>query len=315
MAGASLLALLDDIAVLLDDVSVMTKVAAQKTAGVLGDDLAVNAEKVTGVAADRELPVVYAVFKGSLLNKAMLVPAAIVIAAFAGWLITPLLIAGGLFLCYEGFEKLWHHFTQSADERHAEQESLRRQLEDPATDPLKLEKKRIKGAIRTDFILSAEIIVITLGIVGDASLLVRASVLSTIALVMTLGVYGLVAAIVKIDDLGLYWIQTEREGLIGSALRAIGRGLLALAPRLMRVLTVVGTAAMFLVGGGILVHGIAQLHHLADLFLQLIQQGLGDNAVVNVVVPQVFSATVGVLAGAAVLLVLSGVFRAYKSSE
>lgn len=314
MAGASLLALLDDITVLLDDVSVMTKVAARKTAGVLGDDLAVNAEKVTGVAADRELPVVYAVFKGSLLNKAMLVPAAIAIAAVADWLITPLLIAGGLFLCYEGFEKLWHHFSHSADERHEEQERLRRKLEDPATDPLKLENKRIKGAIRTDFILSAEIIVITLGIVGDASLLVRASVLSTIALVMTLGVYGLVAAIVKIDDLGLYWIQSEREGPLGALLRLTGRGLLALAPRLMRVLTVVGTAAMFLVGGGILVHGIEQLHHLSEHFLHVSQQGLGDNAVVNALVPQLFSATLGVLAGAAVLLVLSGVFRLFKSA-
>lgn len=314
MAGASLLALLDDIAVLLDDVSVMTKVAARKTAGVLGDDLAVNAEKVTGVAADRELPVVYAVFKGSLLNKAMLVPAAIAIAAVADWLITPLLIAGGLFLCYEGFEKLWHHFSHSADERHEEQESLRRKLEDPATDPLKLEKKRIKGAIRTDFILSAEIIVITLGIVGDASLLVRASVLSTIALVMTLGVYGLVAAIVKIDDLGLYWIQNEREGPLGAVLRVTGRGLLALAPRLMRVLTVVGTAAMFLVGGGILVHGIEQLHHLSEQFLQISLQGLGNNAVVGALAPQLFSATLGVLAGAAVLLVLSGVLRLFKSA-
>ncbi|MFT4873341.1 DUF808 domain-containing protein [Congregibacter sp.] len=312
MAGASLLALLDDIAALLDDVSVMTKVAARKTAGVLGDDLAVNAEKVTGVAADRELPVVYAVFKGSLLNKAMLVPAAIVIAAVADWLITPLLIAGGLFLCYEGFEKLWHYLTHSADARRDEHDALRQKLEDPTTDPLKLEKKRIKGAIRTDFILSAEIIVITLGIVGDASLLVRASVLGTIALVMTLGVYGLVAVIVKIDDLGLHWIQSEREGSLGGILRAMGRGLLVLAPRLMRVLTVVGTAAMFLVGGGILVHGIPQLHHLSERLLHTVQEGLGANALASAIVPQLFSAAAGLLAGAIVLLVLSTVLRPFE---
>lgn len=312
MAGASLLALLDDIAALLDDVSVMTKVAARKTAGVLGDDLAVNAEKVTGVAADRELPVVYAVFKGSLVNKVMLVPAAIVIAAVADWLITPLLIAGGLFLCFEGFEKLWHHISHSAAERHEKQEKLRQQLEDPATDPVKLESKRIKGAIRTDFILSAEIIVITLGIVGDASLAVRASVLASIALLMTLGVYGLVAAIVKMDDLGLYWIQSEREGVLGSTLRLLGRGLLILAPRLMRVLTVVGTAAMFLVGGGILVHGISYLHHLSVQLYALAHIGPESSAAVTVLAPQLFAATTGLIAGAATLLVVSSAVRIFK---
>ncbi|WP_439106735.1 DUF808 domain-containing protein [Congregibacter sp.] len=314
MAGASLLALLDDIAVLLDDVSVMTKVAARKTAGVLGDDLAVNAEKVTGVAADRELPVVYAVFKGSLLNKVMLVPAAIVIAAVAAWLITPLLIAGGLFLCFEGFEKLWHYLSHSADSRHKEQEAFRERLEDPSIDPLQFEKKRINGAIRTDLILSAEIIVITLGIVGDASLAVRAGVLTTIALSMTIGVYGLVAAIVKIDDLGLYWIQTDNKGFGGGLVRAMGRGLLFIAPRLMRTLTVVGTAAMFLVGGGILVHGIPQLHHLSESALSLATQTLADSAWVTAIFPQLFAALAGLLAGAVVLLVVSGTSSVFKKS-
>lgn len=315
MAGASLLALLDDIAVLMDDVSVMTKVAARKTAGVLGDDLAVNAEKVTGVAADRELPVVYAVFKGSLLNKAMLVPAAIVIAAFADWLITPLLIAGGLFLCFEGFEKVWHSVGHSAQERHEEQEALRTQLEDPATDPLKLEKKRIRGAVRTDFILSAEIIVITLGIVGEASLLVRASVLSVIAVAMTLGVYGLVAVLVKIDDLGLHWLQSEHQGVRGQVPRTLGRGLLFLAPRLMRALTVLGTAAMFLVGGGILVHGIPMLHHLSEDVLHRAVMLIADNAWVQVLTPQLFAALTGVLAGGVVLMVVAAGQRLFTRAS
>jgi predicted DNA repair protein MutK len=312
MAGASLLALLDDIAALLDDVSVMTKVAAQKTAGVLGDDLAVNAEKVTGVAADRELPVVYAVFKGSLLNKALLVPAAILIAAFADWLITPLLIAGGLFLCFEGFEKVWHQLTHSPAERESERAALREKLEDPATNPLVLEKQRIRGAIRTDFILSAEIIVITLGIVGEETLLVRAAVLSGIALMMTVGVYGLVAAIVKIDDLGLHLLQGECESLLARASRAIGRGLLALAPRLMLLLTVFGTLAMFLVGGGILVHGIGYLHHASDLFMQFLraQTGLELQAgLLAALLAQLFSAFLGLIAGALTLLVVGSLAR------
>jgi len=266
------------------------------------------------VAAERELPVVYAVFKGSMLNKAMLVPGAIGIAAFAEWLITPLLIAGGLFLCFEGFEKIWEYFCHGADERHDKQNALRLQRENPATDPLKQEKKRVKGAIRTDFILSAEIIVITLGIVGDASLAVRASVLTTIALLMTVGVYGLVAAIVKIDDVGLYWIQSDRQGAWGSALRAMGRGLLALAPRLMRTLTILGTAAMFLVGGGILVHGIPYLHHMSESLLAVVSQQLPESAGLGVgtfLVPQVFAALLVLGAGAVVLTIVGGLVRGF----
>jgi predicted DNA repair protein MutK len=306
VAGASLLALLDDIAVLLDDVSVMTKVAAKKTAGVLGDDLAVNAEKVTGVAADRELPVVWAVFLGSLLNKAILVPAALVIAAFVPWLITPLLMAGGLYLCFEGVEKVWHALSHSGDEKAAEAAALRARVESPDFDPLSFEKRKITGAIRTDFILSAEIIVITLGIVGDATLLVRASVLAGIALLMTVGVYGLVALIVKLDDAGLYLVQREGGGAFAALQRLLGRAFLALAPRLMTLLSVLGTAAMFLVGGGILVHGLAPLEELGHSLSEMIAAALPLDKLTAVLVPQLYAALLGMLAGFAVLILLGG---------
>jgi predicted DNA repair protein MutK len=305
MAGASLLALLDDITLLLDDVSVMTKVAARKTAGVLGDDLAVNAEKVTGVAADRELPVVYAVFKGSLLNKAVLVPAALVIATLAPWLITPLLIAGGLFLCFEGFEKVWHHLSHSARERAELRQERLQVLEAPGVDILTIERDKVRGAIRTDFILSAEIIVITLGIVGDASLVVRASVLAFIAITMTIGVYGLVAAIVKIDDLGLKLVQVESSPALTAVANTVGRGLLAFAPRLMQILTVLGTLAMFLVGGGIIVHGIPWAHHTLDHLLHLLGMSAGESGLLSMLVPQIYALALGATAGALVLVVLA----------
>lgn len=309
MAGATLLALLDDIALLMDDVSVMTKVAVKKTAGVLGDDLAVNAEKVTGVPADRELPVVFAVFRGSMLNKAILVPAALVIAAVAEWAIAPLLMAGGLFLCYEGFEKVWHALAHSAEEKKAEHDNLRAKLEAPGADPVAIEKKRIRGAIRTDFILSAEIIVITLGIVGDADLSVRASVLTGIALLMTIGVYGLVAVIVKIDDLGLYLAQREDTATLSGLGQAVGRGLLALAPRLMRTLTVVGTLAMFLVGGGILIHGIPALHHASEAVMHWAAVTMSGGAVGEFLAPQIFALVLGLALGGLTLAVLSGARR------
>ena len=302
MAGASLLALLDDIAALMDDVSVMTKVAARKTAGVLGDDLAVNAERVTGIAADRELPVVFAVFRGSLINKAILVPAAIVIAALAEWLIAPLLIAGGVYLCYEGAEKLWHAISHSSEERKAETEALREQLEAPGADPLVLEKRRIRGAIRTDLILSAEIIVITLGIVGEETLAVRAAVLTAIALSMTVGVYGLVAGIVKIDDAGLFLFQREGDEFAARAQRALGRALLAFAPRFMTLLTVVGTLAMFLVGGGILVHGIGIVHLGAEQLLHILLGADAGHGLLSLLVEQLYAAAVGLAAGAIVVL-------------
>ncbi|HHV48642.1 MAG TPA: DUF808 domain-containing protein [Rhodocyclaceae bacterium] len=277
MAGASLLTLLDDIAAVLDDVAVMTKVAAKKsaavaddvaamtklatkkTAGVLGDDLALNAQQVTGVRADRELPVVWAVAKGSLLNKVVLVPAALAISFFLPWLITPLLMLGGAFLCYEGVEKLAHKFLHRASDDAAAHAAHVAANADAARDMVAFERGKIKGAVRTDFILSAEIIVIALGTVASAPLPQQVAVLVGIALLMTVGVYGLVAGIVKLDDLGL-WLNGKRSVLA----QACGRGLLVTTPWLMRFLSVAGTAAMFLVGGGILVHGVPFLHHAVE---------------------------------------------------
>jgi hypothetical protein len=256
MAGASLLALLDDIATVLDDVAVLSKVAAKKSAGVLGDDLAVNAEQVSGVQAKRELPVVWAVAKGSLVNKVILVPAALLVSQFAPWAVTPLMVLGGLFLCYEGFEKVAHRFLHSAEDDAAARAAVTAAAADPAVDLVAWERDKIKGAIRTDFILSAEIIVITLGVVGAAPFATRLGTLTAIALLMTVGVYGLVAGIVKIDDAGLHLASRRGDGALDGALRALGRGLLGAAPRLMKFLGVAGTVAMFLVGGGILTHAL-----------------------------------------------------------
>lgn len=259
MAGASLLTLLDDIVTVLDDVAILTKVAAKKTSGVLGDDLALNAQQVAGVRAEREIPVVWAVAKGSFVNKAILVPAALLISALAPMLIVPLLILGGLFLCFEGVEKVWHKIAHR-DEEAAQEEALTEALIQPEVDLVQFEADKIKGAVRTDFILSAEIIVIALGIVSGKDLATQVMVLTGIAVAMTIGVYGLVGAIVKLDDAGLWLTQRHPNG----ALHQLGRGLLALAPQLMKALAVVGTAAMFMVGGGILAHNIPALHHLVE---------------------------------------------------
>ncbi len=256
MAGASLLTLLDDISVILDDVSVMTKVAAKKTAGVLGDDLALNAEQVTGVKANRELPVVWAVAKGSFVNKLILVPAAILISAIYPPLITFLLMCGGLFLVYEGAEKVIHRFWPHALPHDEEQNARRQANADETVDLVAFEKTKIKGAVRTDFILSAEIIVIALGATASATLLQRSLVLSILAIGITVGIYGLVAGIVKIDDLGLHMMEKE-----GEFTQKVGKVLFTAAPKLMKFLSIAGTLAMFLVGGGILVHGINFLHH------------------------------------------------------
>jgi predicted DNA repair protein MutK len=261
MAGSSLLALLDDIATVLDDVAVLTKVATRKTAGVLGDDLALNAEQVSGVRAERELPVVWAVAKGSAVNKLILVPAALAISAFAPWAVMPLLMLGGLFLCYEGFEKVAHKLMRTKSEDAEDHAKLAAALADPAVDLVALEKQKIKGAIRTDFVLSAEIIVITLGIVATAPLATRIAVMTGIAVLMTVGVYGLVAGIVKLDDAGLYLSRRPGDGTFARFQRAVGARILRLAPYLMKALSIAGTAAMFLVGGGILVHGIPIVHH------------------------------------------------------
>ncbi len=309
MAGSSLLALLDDIATLLDDVSAMTgvaakktAVAAKKTAGVLGDDLALNAQQVTGVSADRELPVVWAVFKGSAVNKAILVPLALLLSAFLPWLITPLLMLGGAFLCYEGFEKVAHKFLHTEAEDEAEHEQRLDAVMDEEVDMVEFEKQRIKGAIRTDAILSAEIIVIALGTVQDSPMAEQIMVLTAIAVLMTIGVYGLVAAIVKLDDAGIHLLEQPSR-----AKQAVGGFILRLAPRLMKTLSVLGTAAMFLVGGGIIVHGLPPI---ADMLHSL--EGLVDGGVLGVLVAIVFNGIVGVIAGGIIVGAQSFVSRLLK---
>ena len=290
MAFGSLLALLDDITTILDDVAVMTKVAAKKTAGVLGDDLALNAQQVSGVNADRELPVVWAVMKGSALNKAILVPAALLISAFLpAWVITTLLMLGGAFLCFEGFEKVFHRFFHSPDE-DADHHAQRQQANaDPSKDLVALEKDKIKGAIRTDFILSAEIIVIALGTVANQSLLKQATTLVLISILRTVGVYGLVAGIVKLDDLGL-WL-TKKAGAVS---KSLGRAILAFAPMLMRFLTIAGTAAMFLVGGSIILHGLPMLHHHVPSLVSLV----GGGTLSRFFFPVLADALTGIIVGA-----------------
>ena len=256
MPAASLLTLLDDMTAILDDVWIMTKLSAKKTAGVLGDDLALNAEQAVGLSPERELPVILAVAKGSLKNKAMLVPAALLLRALAPWLIQPLLMGGGLFLCYEGAEKLLHRF-------HAE-----KQQQAPAVD----EQEKIAGAVRTDLILSAEIIALTLGLVAQLDFVRVLSVLVVISLLMTVGVYGLVGLIVKLDDIGLALQKRERAWL-----RALGRMILATAPRMLATISWLGTVAIFCVGGGILVHGVTPLHHAVEemnAVLGLLAEGL-----------------------------------------
>jgi predicted DNA repair protein MutK len=309
MAGSSLLLLLDDIAAVLDDVAAMTKLAAGKTAGVLGDDLAVNAEKLTGVRAERELPIVWAVAKGSLRNKAILVPAALALSVLASWAITPALMLGGLYLCYEGFEKLAHSFRQGAADEVAHREDLLQHVADPTVDLVAYERDRIKGAIRTDFILSAEIIVLTLGIVADEVFVTQVMVLCGIAVAMTAGVYGLVAGIVKLDDAGLYLSMRKGEGAALAFTRWLGVRLVTFAPWLMKALGVVGTVAMFMVGGGILVHGF---HLLAD-WIALLNEHVAAipslGPALAAVTPTLAAMLVGVIAGAAVLVVVSGVQR------
>ena len=301
--ATSLLALLDDIASLLDDVSVLTQVAAKKTAGVLGDDLALNAQQVAGVRAERELPVVWAVFKGSLINKTILVPAALALSALAPWAVTPLLMLGGAFLCFEGFEKLAHKFLQSEVEAAAEHAKLMQALADPSLDLVALEKDKIKGAVRTDFILSTEIIVITLGTVQSSPLITQISVLSGIAVLMTIGVYGLVAGIVKLDDGGLYLSLQAGASVTTRLQRSLGRGILRTAPYLMKGLSVAGTAAMFLVGGGILIHGTPGAGSLIEHWSMV------AGAAMQPVAALTLNALAGILAGAVVLASVTMVKR------
>lgn len=304
MAGASLLTLIDDIATILDDVSVMTKVAAKKTAGVLGDDLALNAQQVSGVNADRELPVVFAVAKGSAINKLILLPTALAISTFVPWAVMPLLMLGGLFLCYEGVEKLFHHFLLRHETKHQEPSHLidkDESINTATTDNKKEnEKEKIAGAVRTDFVLSAEIIVITLGSVAAAPFSQQVLVLTTIAFIMTIGVYGLVAGIVKLDDGGLYLAKCEGKSLFSAAKRKLGFAILAFAPYMMKCLSVVGTVAMFLVGGAILTHGFSVLHH----WIQHFSAGL-SSGFLQAFMPVILDGVFGVAAGAIALLVIS----------
>jgi predicted DNA repair protein MutK len=310
MAGASLLTLIDDIATILDDVSVMTKVAAKKTAGVLGDDLALNAQQVAGVSPDRELPVVWAVAKGSLKNKVILVPAALAISAFAPWAVTPLLMVGGAFLCYEGFEKLAHKFLHSPAEDNAHHAEHLKALINPAVDVVALEKDKVKGAVRTDFILSAEIIAITLGTVADAPFGQQVAVLTGIAAIMTVGVYGLVAGIVKLDDLGLY-LSKKSSALF----RKIGEAILTAAPYMMKGLSIVGTAAMFMVGGGILTHGIPAAHELIEHAAHATGAIPGIGGLLEALIPTLLSALAGIVAGALVLAGVSVVGRVFRKTK
>lgn len=301
MAGSSLLVLIDDIATVLDDVSLMTKAATKKTAGVLGDDLALNAQQVTGVKPARELPVVWAVAKGSMINKAILVPAALAISFFVPWLVTPLLMLGGAFLCFEGFEKLAHKFLHKhEDDKHKAE--LHEALKNPDVDLKSIEKGKIKGAIRTDFILSAEIIAITLGTVAGQSIGLQFMVLTIVAVMITVCVYGLVAGIVKLDDGGLYLSQRD-----SATAQWVGNGILWLAPYMMKTLSILGTIAMFLVGGGILTHGLPPvyeaIHHFAE----------GFSGVIGALVPTLANGLFGVLAGAVLVVIITPLLKMWEA--
>lgn len=307
MAGTGLLALLDDIATLLDDVALLTKVAAKKTAGVLGDDLALNAEQVSGVRAERELPVVWAVAVGSAKNKLILVPLALLLSAFLPWLITPLLMLGGAYLCFEGAEKILHKLLPH-NEGHSEADKLLAELKDPHFDLVAFEKEKIKGAIRTDFILSAEVVVISLGTVQHVELSQQILVVSLIAAAITIGVYGLVAGIVKLDDLGLYLIKREIDGVVPRINRVLGTAILNFCPYLMKTLSVVGTAAMFLVGGGILLHGFSAAHYIEEAFFKLPWM----DVVPAIISSTILSAVVGVVVGIILVLLISPVSKVIK---
>lgn len=310
--ATSLLTLLDDVASILDDVAAMTKIATRKTAGVLGDDLALNAQQVTGVKAERELPVVWAVAKGSAFNKVILVPVALAISAIAPWLITPLLMLGGLYLCFEGVEKLSHKYLHP-EEADADKKALLEAVANQDVDLVALEKGKIKGAIRTDFVLSAEIIVISLGTVAASTFSVRLATLIAISMIMTIGVYGLVACIVKLDDAGLYLTEPADGSEPNAIGAALGRGILWFAPKLMKFLSVVGTAAMFIVGGGILTHGFHWLFEKIEQAaagvssLPVFGDIKGIGSVAEQLTTTVLNTTVGVLAGIAALLVVMAV--------
>jgi len=315
MATANLLTLIDDIAAVLDDVAILSKVAAKKTAGVLGDDLALNAQQVTGVTADRELPVVWAVARGSFINKAILVPAALAISAFAPWAVTPLLMLGGAFLCYEGFEKLAHKILHDPEEDKAHRDQLVSALANPEVDLVALEAAKIKGAIRTDFILSAEIIAITLGVVAASPFVTQLTVLVSVALAITVGVYGLVAGIVKLDDGGLFLSRAAGDGPWPRFKRRLGFGVIWAAPWLMKGLSVAGTAAMFLVGGGILTHGLPAIHHAIEALALKSSEWPGVGGLAQAVAPTLLNGVAGIVAGALALVVVTAVQRVWRTTR
>jgi hypothetical protein len=312
MAGASFFALLDDIATLLDDVASMSKVALHKTAGVLGDDLALNANQVTGFQADRELPVIWKIGLGSGVNKLILIPAALLLSVVLPWLILPLLMIGGIYLCFEGVEKLVHRWLHPEDHTVEERKQA---IQDPEVDMVQFERDRIRAAVRTDFILSAEIVVITLGLVSDEPFLVRLGVLAAIGVAMTIGVYGLVAAIVKIDDLGLRWLRRTGAGAFDRFLRSCGSGLLFLAPWLLRLLSVLGTAAMFLVGGGIVTHHVDWLHHQSESFVHFLSGVPALGPVLGAIGPYLFDGLFGIVAGAIVVAVIQVAKKWFGSNK
>jgi uncharacterized protein len=309
MAASSLLALIDDIATILDDVAVLTKVASKKTAGVLGDDLALNAQQVAGVRAERELPVVWAVARGSALNKLILVPAALAISAVAPWAVTPLLMVGGLYLCFEGFEKLAHKWLVRPEEDAVAHRELLQAVSDPSADLVAFERSKIKGAIRTDLVLSAEIVAITLGTVASTPFVTQLAVLSGVAVIMTVGVYGFVAAIVKLDDVGLHFSRSTLVGELGALQRRLGTLLLAAAPLLMKFLSVAGTVAMFMVGGGILMHGVPTLHHWTAELAAGLGSAPGAGGLLRDLLSAFFDALLGIAAGAVAVGAVSLVSR------
>lgn len=312
MAGTSLLSLIDDIATLLEDVGALTKATTGKTVGVLGDDLALNAEQVSGVRAERELPVVAAVFKGSLINKLIIVPVALALSYFLPWLITPILMMGGAYLCYEGFEKIAHQFLQP--HKPEEDKVLLRAVSDPKIDLVAFEQQKIRGAIRTDLVLSGEIVVIALGTVQAETFLVRAAVLSVVALGITVGVYALVAAIVKMDDLGVALLRVPDTKSFSQLYRSLGSGILWFAPRLMRTLSVLGTVAMFLVGGGILVHGFPLLTHWVHGAEHIAEQLPSIGSVAGALVPSIVGVVIGMVTGG-LLLVASSLIQRFRSAS
>jgi len=313
MSATSLLTLLDDITAILDDVALMTKTAASKTAGVLGDDLAVNAEQVVGVNAERELPVVWAVAKGSLLNKLIIVPIALLLSAFLPWMITPLLMGGGLYLCFEGAEKIFarHQLTNTSISHHDVPSVL-----NSVTELLAFERAKINGAIRTDFVLSIEIIVLTLGTVIEQSLAVQVMVVSIIALAATIGVYGIVALIVKLDDAGLYLLKYAPQSRWPILWQTPGRWLVNLAPYLLKLLTVVGTIAMFLVGGSILSHALPPitfiLQQASGWIYSFLSVPAWALALSSIIMPLLFNLLLGLLVGSGLLVLVPKLQAGYR---